>query len=835
VGARRRLGAAFDAAAEAHFDAAAAPHDVDPSREDVRVWEREPFGRLARVSVVYSAPDARGGACGTKRRAQLQSYSTTTKGVWGMCIRQVAGACLIVLACTSIAIAQQQEPQTPAQGAQGPGTQGQAPAGEPVDAAQASPVYEEQVVVSASKNEEALVNAPAAVSLINSQTIINTASSSYADVFRSVPGVNVTQTSARDINITSRGATSTLSTSQLALVDGRSIYLDFFGFIAWDFLPVNPAEIKQIEVIRGPASAIWGANALTGVVNVITKTPRENQGSSFTVGFGGFNRESSRSSQGAGSLFYVSGSHAQAVSDLWSYKVSAGVFTQDPLLRPTGAIPNDTGTQYPGFTNTGTTQPKFDLRVDRDFDDGRRLVFQGGVAGTDGILHSGIGPFDIDSGTVLSYAKVNYSKGAFKANFFTNILDGSATNLLAFGPTGEQLGFDFKSKTFDFELGNVQNVGTHNVLTYGGNFRQNLYDLTIAPEADNRTEGGAYVQDEIFLGKHVRWIVGARVDKFQNIDNPQFSPRTSLMLKPSEQQTIRVSYNRAFRAPSVINNYLDTVILNQLPLGPPGQAPSSVFTFPVVARGNKVEIPGVESQELTEQSITAYEVGYTGIIADRATVTAAWFQNETKNDVFFSQVGSYRAANPPPGWPLSPIVLELLYCPPNAPAGRTCPFGAGFGLPSAFSYREFGRVRQRGVEFGVDGAFTKELSAFANYSYQPNPRAIDFPQSEINLPPEHRVNLGVNYSGSRLLGNLAVSYQDEAYWQDVLDARYAGTTDAYTQVNLTAGVKFGTRTRTRDQYVLALKIVNLFNEEIQQHIFGDIFKRQIAGELRVSF
>ena len=100
------------------------------------------------------------------------------------------------------------------------------------------------------------------VSLIGGETLQNNAATSYADVFRAVPGLNVTQTSARDINLTSRGATSTLSTGQLALVDGRSIYLDFFGFVAWDFLPVNPAEIKQIEVIRGPASAIWGANAV---------------------------------------------------------------------------------------------------------------------------------------------------------------------------------------------------------------------------------------------------------------------------------------------------------------------------------------------------------------------------------------------------------------------------------------------------------------------------------------------------------------------------------------------------------------------------------------------
>jgi outer membrane receptor protein involved in Fe transport len=752
----------------------------------------------------------------------------------------VAGVCLVALAG-----AQGVRAQT-APAAQDAPPQEQKPAGEPVlvpgestvEQVQATepPVYNEQVVVTASKNEEALVNAPAAVSLISSQAIVNTASASYADLLRSVPGVNVTQTSARDINITSRGATNTLSTSQLALVDGRSIYLDFFGFIAWDFLPVNPSEIKQIEVIRGPASAIWGANAMTGVVNVITKSPRELQGTTATIGFGGFNRESSNASRGMGSLFYVSGSHAQAVNERWAYKVSAGVYTQDALLRPSGELPNGSGTTYPDFQNTGTTQPKFDVRVDRDFEGGRRVVFQGGVAGTDGILHSGIGPFDIDTGTVLGYGKVNFSRRAFKANVFLNFLNGSATNLLAFGPSGQQLAFDFKSQTFDVELGNVQSIGSQNVLTYGGNFRQNLFDLTIAPQADNRAEGGAYVQDELFLGKYVRWVVGARLDKLANIDDPQFSPRTSLILKPSAEQTVRLSYNRAFRAPSVINNYLDAVILNQLPLGSINPAlAGSVFNFPIVARGNLVEIPGVPSEDLPEQSITAYEVGYTGVIRQRATVTAAWFQNDTKDDVFFTQVASYRATNPPPNWPLPPFVLELLYCPPNPPPGRTCPFGPGFGLPAAYSYRALGKVRQRGVEFGVDGAFNKEVSGFANYSYQPNPTAIGFSQSEINLPPKNRFNMGVNYDGPRLLGNLAVSYQGEAYWQDVLDARYAGFTDAFTQANLTAGVKLGERTRGRDRYVLSLKVVNLFNEEIQQHIFGDIFKRQVAGELRVSF
>ena len=113
-----------------------------------------------------------------------------------------------------------------------------------------------------------------------------------------MPGVNITQISARDVNVTSRGATSSLATSQLTVVDGRSVYQDFFGFTMWDFVPSNLDEIKRIEVIRGPASAIWGANALNGVVNVITKSPREMLGTSVTFGVGGFEPRGQRQRRG---------------------------------------------------------------------------------------------------------------------------------------------------------------------------------------------------------------------------------------------------------------------------------------------------------------------------------------------------------------------------------------------------------------------------------------------------------------------------------------------------------------------------------------------------------
>ncbi|MGH9391576.1 MAG: TonB-dependent receptor plug domain-containing protein, partial [Vicinamibacteria bacterium] len=364
--------------------------------------------------------------------------------------------------------------------------------------------YAETVIVTASKVEQTLINSPAAVSVVTSEAIENSPAQNYGDLLRAVPGVNVAQTSARDINIVTRGATSTLSTSQLALLDGRSIYQDFFGFVAWDFLPVDTSEIAQIEVIRGPASAVWGANAMTGVVNVITKTPRELDGTTLTLAYGGVNRGVPGNDLDAGETYNIHVTHAQALNDRWAYKISAGVFDLEAFARPTGRVPVDPergtgGGEYPPFPNSGTTQPKLDARVDYDFPDGeQKLIFAGGFAGTQGIIHSGIGPFDIQSGTVSSYGKVNYQRRNWKVNFFTNLLDGEAPALLAVGTDRHPVTFLFDNKTYDFEVGNSTVLGTRHIVTYGGNFRYNAFDLSIAPRGDNRTEGGFYIQDEIF-------------------------------------------------------------------------------------------------------------------------------------------------------------------------------------------------------------------------------------------------------------------------------------------------------------------------------------------------
>jgi hypothetical protein len=217
--------------------------------------------------------------------------------------------------------------------------------------------------------------------------------------------------------------------------------------------------------------------------------------------------------------------------------------------------------------------------------------------------------------------------------------------------------------------------------------------------------------------------------------------------------------------------------------------------------------------------MTAFEIGYTGVVRNRATVSAAVYWNHTEDGIYFTRSGIFTPANPPPGWPLPPAVLALL-------AARVPPII----LPSDFTYRNLGAIDDKGIELGVDAAVNRYINVFTNYSYQWEPVVDGFPITEINLPPNNRFNAGFNFNYSRFLGNLAVSYTDDAFWQDVLDERFAGRTDAFTLVNGGVGVRWA-----GDRVVTSLKVTNLANKEVMQHIFGDILKRQVVGEMRFAF
>ena len=735
--------------------------------------------------------------------------------------------------------------------------------------------FGDTVVVTASRTEVRVVDAPVTTSVVTGESLATTASSNIGDVLRSVPGVNVIQLSARDVQVTSRQSTGTVTNSQLVLMDGRSIYLDFFGLVMWDLLPANQGDIEQIEVVRGPASATWGANAMTGAVNIITRPPRQSVGTTVTMSGGWIDREAgSTVGQGVGSMFGTNATVTRAPTDRLAYRISAGYFRSDAFPRPTGRIPVIDDPRVPGatvggalypedrssafadaFANRGTSQPKFDVRVDQDLADGR-ISYSGGVAGTEGLTHTGVGPFDVQRGSYLGYAKLGYERGDLRAQVFTNFLNGGAPNLLLPDPdTGQPVHLGFKSQTVDAEIGHSTFVGQRNYLTYGGNVRRNTFDITIGPDAHDRLELGAYLQDEIFFDRF-RLVFGGRADKFGNLAKPVFSPRVSFMMKPGVDHSVTLSYNRAFRSPSMINNFLDMRIVQPVDLSalavfrpflplllPPSLPPAAAQgalqqleqqldqttaqPFPLVVRvaGSDVPVGDMARVGLTEESLTAYELNYTGTFGRRTTAGAAVYLNRRDNLISFvslpTDVDPYTARNPPPGWLLPPQALSFMAL-------------VGVFLPqTAYTYVNLGPTQTVGAELWVDHRFSRSLSTWFNYSWQDDPEILksDNPNlpTELSLPPTHRVNVGASLDGSRFLGNLSVSVATAALWSDVLTPEYHGYSDGYAMVNGTFGLKWNGGAITT-----LVKVTNLFNQSIQQHVFGDILRRTVVGEVRFS-
>lgn len=721
------------------------------------------------------------------------------------------------------------------------------------------PRRDEVVVVSATRTNAPLGDAPATVSVIDQSRLATTAATAIADVLRTVPGTNVVQMSARDMNLTSRQATSTLANSQLVLLDGRSIYLDFFGIVMWDFLPVDLSEIEQIEVIRGPASAVWGANALTGVIHILTKATRGPGATTVHLCAGAFGREGgSRADDGPGFTGRAHLSWSGAVSEKLAARVSGGWSASSPLSRPVGTVPKDThpldpsvtigGGAYPAdasdgrgaFLNQGTRQPRLDLRVDHDLSSRTRLTYAAGLAGSEGIVHSGIGPFRLQRGSRMAYGRVALERGALHLQAFTNQLDADAPNLLLTDPfTGDPVLLRFETGTYDIAAGYSRTTGSRNVVMVGGNARHSDFEVSLAPGAPDRNELGFYLQDDI-IWRRVRLAIGARLDSLTNLGGVILSPRLAATVRPVAGHSLRLSFNRAFRSPSVISNSLEQAIEAPTPVDLRPLAPLLPPALEGTARIYPLVVHNTGNPDLVAEKLTAFEVAWSATL-DKSTITLAAYRNEMDDAINFATLlpssefpnglpgfTTYSPDDPPPGMPAE--LVRLLSTLPAALGGPVV-------LPKDVArYLNLGPVRQRGLELSIDHRPVSGVSLSASYSLEKEPQILEpragqirFPTLELPLPPRHRGHFLVSIDRPGWLASLSVTATSRTFWNNVLGLEYAAYTKAGALLNLTAGARFAGGRATA-----LVRGTNLASSGTQQHIFGDIIGPSVSLELRLT-
>ncbi|MGH8198942.1 MAG: TonB-dependent receptor plug domain-containing protein [Steroidobacteraceae bacterium] len=142
------------------------------------------------------------------------------------------------------------------------------------------------MVTSVTRGPEPLARSAAAVAVVTSGQIASTGAMNVPEAIRYVPGINIAQMTASQWAVSSRGFASVNSPDLLVLSDGRSIYTPLFSGVFWDEQDYLMQDIDRIEVVRGPGAALWGSNAVNGVINVITKSAQATQGAWAEVGGG---------------------------------------------------------------------------------------------------------------------------------------------------------------------------------------------------------------------------------------------------------------------------------------------------------------------------------------------------------------------------------------------------------------------------------------------------------------------------------------------------------------------------------------------------------------------
>ena len=749
----------------------------------------------------------------------------------------------------------------------------------------------EHVVVSASATTEHLLDAPAAVTILDGAALEAAPGDHLVDHLRRVPGINVVQFSARDTNIASRAATGGINNSTLALADGRSLYQDFLGFIMWEFAPTDMSLVDSIEVVRGPGSSLWGANAVGGLVHVITKSPRDTPGGQLVVESASYDTRRIEAWQ-------------SIPLGRWSLRTSAGYLDADPFERPATitnflghTIDADLGLQTDGAADSGTTQPRLDARADWDGPSGSRWSLQGGWGRTRGWIATGLGPFDIDESTSSSYASARFATGPYEAQMDVNYFDGQAVNLI------NALPFAFTSGTAHAAFRGRHVVGDRGIAGWGLELARSGYDLSIAPDGERRSQSAAFGEIDYRLAERLWGVAGARIDHVVETIGTVVSPRVALRYQPTPDQTVRVAWGQAFRAPSVIETNLavpsipvaildweaidatlDPVVF---PFGffaplaqavcetqpdncgaPPGETPDYLAT--TAARG---------SLDVHEEVTRSLELGYAARLG-RFDVSATVYATRSEDGIDFPLVATYGyGADGIPGT-ADDVVLSsdpngdgIAEAPPvdvcpyldALPPFRTLclagpvPYNQALSIlldgrvPALFQYQNGARTENHGVELGGAWSGQSGVSVSLSYSYQDVPRSDGVPMDErievvreetaagtdldgdglvadtsafVNIPARHRLSGMLQLTRPRWTVAAAVDYVAETFWQDVLTSDFWGFVPRYTLVGLR-----GSYLWPRQRLKLGAQVTNLFDEPIQQHIYGDIIGRRAGVSL----
>lgn len=575
-------------------------------------------------------------------------------------------------------------------------------------------------VITASRHSQKLNDVAAAVFVITQDDIKRSGATSIPDALRMAPGVQVERVSTDKWAISIRGFNGVFANKLQVLMDGRSVYHPMFAGVQWEQQDTLLEDVERIEVIRGPAAAVWGANAVNGVINIITKKAADTQGALLTAGGGSFEHG------------FFGARYGGKINDATPYRFYAKGFTRDHLTSTAGDnIHNQWHSARGGFRlDHARGIDQFTLQGDIFYNANGDTVDRSQL-NLPGMPQNESRGYNTGGNIRLRWDRVYSEQSAVMLQMY---YDRVRFELEPIGSTdAESFDVDFQQRFGLFEKHNV---------TWGLNYRlyhNTSFDSVITkftPRKQTNHQFGVFVRDEIsLLPERLVLTLGTRLDH-NDFTGLEVQPNARLIWTPNSSNSAWMSVSRAVRIPSRGENDV-TAVVRQLQ-GLPG--------LPIFSGSILTAIQG--SSNFNSEKLIAYEVGYRHQISPQASVDITGFYNDY-TQLRDSNFGTFATNSDFPGQFVLPVVLG------NSASAHT------FGVEASADWKPSNQWRLQASYSYLDmhihaNEFLKQLDPTTG--------------GAASVTPQHRVSFRSNYDFTEKLQlNLWLRYVSNIAFYDIPD------------------------------------------------------------------
>ena len=477
---------------------------------------------------------------------------------------------------------------------------------------------ERMIITSVSKRPEVLFEAPAAVAVITNDDIRRSGARTFPEALRLVPGMSVAQADANTWAVSARGNNNLFADKMLVLIDGRTIFQPVFNGVFWNVQNYVLEDIERIEVIRGPGGTLWGANAVNGVINIITKEAKETPGVFVNAGGGTVQRG-----------FFSARYGAKVGEDAFA----RGYFNfYDRASREGG--------------NDSSTMTQAGFRTDWKITDVARLTLQGDAYAERHdnrlAIPNFVGPnfFPLTDQTYRNYG------GNILSRYTREFGPESQLQIQAYYDRNDrhELGIVARQDILDFDVQHRFPLGERQTVVAGAGYRYfpdvqpNNALFTYDRRELNSQLFSAFLQDEIgFFDDRVKLTLGTKLERN---DRTRFEvqPNARLAWQPNKRHTLWGAVSRAIQMPGrSITDIRGRLALGLQPV-PVGDLNGDGTIDHLFFRGGPAANPKAET-------LLAYELGYRIEVTDRLSFDTAAFYNEYRNVVAGSAGAPFAEVN----------------------------------------------------------------------------------------------------------------------------------------------------------------------------------------------